>query len=509
MRVRPARACALGLVAAALAGCVVGPDYMKPSTPRPSEPGGGRFSAAAPDISVQAPLPPQWWRLYSDPALNDLVRDALAHNKTLLQSAADLAQARAALSLARSARYPATTLNANAQYGVSGDSLFAAAIRGGGGSAGGANVAAPAADSYYSYGLDVSYEVDLFGRITRTIQAARADAEAQAAALDYTRVSVAGETTRAYLNACAYAQENAVAKRAVDAVQQTLAITRQQQAAGGVGELEVVQQQGLLLQTQATLPAYDAERRIALYQLAVLTGQPPEAISHAADTCTAPPRLSQLVPVGDGQALIRRRPDVREAERQLAGNVARIGVATADLYPTITLGGSAAESATKLGQLASTGGLSYLIGPLLSWSFPNTLAVQAQIREARAAASASLANFEGTVLQALEDVEASLATYQGELQRNHALKGADDQQRHGFTLVQVRYREGSASYLDLLTAETNLVNADLALADSDQALASDQATLFKSLGGGWEQALPVAPLAIPDAKTGNRAKAVT
>ena len=492
-----------------LSGCVVGPNYVQPSTPAPDQPGGGKFAASAPDISTEAPLPPFWWRLYDDPALDDLVQDALVHNNTLKQAAANLAQARAALSLARSARLPSTNLTGSAEYGVSGNSLFANAIRNGGTSAGSTSAPAPNAESYYSYGLDVSYEVDLFGRITRSIQAARADAEAQAAALDFTRVSVAGETTRAYVNACAYAQEAVIAQRAVDAVQQTLAVTKQQQAAGGVGQLEVVQQQALVQQAQANLPAYEAQRRSAVFQLAVLTGKPPEDISHAADICKAPPNLKQLVPTGDGQALIRRRPDVREAERQLAGNVARIGVATADLYPTITLGGSAAESATKLGNLASTGGLSYLIGPLLSWSFPNTLAVQAQIREARAAASASLANFDQTVLQALQDVETSLATYQGELRRNKFLKGADDGQRHGFALVQVRYREGSASYLDLLNAETNLVNADLALADSDQALASDQVTVFKSLGGGWEQAPVVTPLPIPNGKRGGAATPVT
>ena len=490
-----------------LAGCAVGPNYVRPSTPAPSEPGGGTFAASAPDTSSNAPLPAHWWRLYNDPVLNDLVEDALVHNKTLLQSAADLAQARSALSLARSARYPSTSLTGSAQYGVSGDSLFAEAIRSGGDSAGSSTSVAPNAQSYYSYGLDVSYEVDLFGRITRSIQAARADAQAQAAALDYTRVSIAGETTRAYVDACAYAQEAAVAQRAADIVQRVLAVTKQEQAAGGVGDFEVVQQQALLQQTQADLPAYQAQRRTAVFQLAVLTGKPPEAISQAADACTTPPALKQLVPTGDGEALIRRRPDVREAERQLAANVARVGVATADLYPTITLGGSAAESATKLGNLASTGGLSYLVGPLLSWSFPNTLAVRAQIREARAAASASLANFQQTVLQALQDVETSLVAYQGELRRNKSLFGADQGQRHAFTLVQVRYHEGSASYIDVLNAETNLVNADLALADSDQAMASDQVTVFKSLGGGWEQAPSLTPLPIPDGKTHARKSA--
>ncbi len=492
--------------ASLLAGCVVGPNYVRPSTPAPSQPGGGNFAASAPDTSTNTPLPPFWWRLYADPDLNALVQDALAHNKTLLQSAANLAQARAALSLARSARFPSTTLTGSAQYGVSSNALFAEAIRNGGDAAGSTAGEAPSAQSFYSYGLDASYEVDLFGRITRTIQAARADAQAQAAALDDIRVSVAGETTRAYVDACAFAQESAIAKRAVDVVQQTLAITKQQQAAGGVGEFELVQQQALLQQAQANLPAYEAQRRSAVFQLAVLTGKAPEVISHAADTCQAPPVLKQLVPVGDGEALIRRRPDVREAERQLAANVARVGVAAADLYPTITLGGSAAESATKLGNLASTGGLSYLVGPLLSWSFPNTLAVRAQIREARAAASASLANFQQTVLQALQDVETSLVAYQGELRRNKSLKGSDDGQRHAFSLVQVRYREGSVSYLDLLAAETNLVNADLALADSDQFLASDQVTVFKALGGGWEQAPAITPLEVPDARKGGLVK---
>ena len=406
---RRARTLAALLSSAALAGCTVGPDYVRPSTPAAGQPGGGRFDASAPDTSQDQPLPPQWWKLYDDPALNDLVQDALAHNKTLLQSAANLVQARAALSEARSARTPSTQFSAGAQYGVSDtsieiDNLSSQLNSAGAGLATSSGNAAPSPQGFYNYGLDVSYEVDLFGRITRSIQAARADVQAQAAALDYTRVSVAGETTRAYVNACAFAQEAEVAQRAVDVVQQTLQVTQQQQAAGGVGEFEVTQQRGLLQQIQADQPAYEAQRRTAVFQLAVLTGKPPEAISKAADSCKRVPTLAQLVPTGEGEALIRRRPDVRQAERQLAGNVARVGVATANLYPDITLGGSAEEEATKLGNLASVGGLSYLIGPLISWSFPNTLAVQAQIREARATASASLANFQATVLQALQDV---------------------------------------------------------------------------------------------------------
>jgi NodT family efflux transporter outer membrane factor (OMF) lipoprotein len=496
---------------AALGACTVGPDYVRPPTPGPTDLGGGKFSASAPDTNTDAPLPPDWWRLYNDPVLNDLVQDALAHNNTLRQAAANLANARAALDEARSARTPSTQFSAAAQYGVSSTAIelknFSNQLNNGTGQALSSS-GPPTPEGYYSYGLDVSYEVDLFGRIHRTIEAAKADRDAEAAALDYTRVSVAGETTRAYLNACAYGQEAEVAQRAVDVVQQTLNVTQRQQQAGGVGQLEVVQQQGLLQTTQASLPAYEAQRRTALFELAVLTGKPPEAISKAADLCKAPPQLSQPIPVGDGVALIRRRPDVRQAERQLAGNVARIGVSTAALYPDVTLGGSAQEVATRLGSLASVGSLSYLLGPVINWTFPNQVAVRARIRESRAAASASLAGFDQAVLQALQDVETSLVAYQGELRRNHSLKGADDAQRHAFQLAQVRYTNGSISYLDLLNAETNLVNADIQLADSGQALASDQATVFKALGGGWEQAPALTPPPIPDGKKGGRATAV-
>ena len=148
------------------------------------------------------------------------------------------------------------------------------------------------------------------------------------------------------------------------------------------------------------------------------------------------------------------------------------------------------------------------MGPLLSWNFPNTLVAQAQIRQARAAASGSLANFQGVVLQALQDTEEALTTYGSELQRHGALGRAADKSQTAFKLAQIRYEEGAASYLDLITAETDLVNAEASLANSSQLLASDQVTVFKALGGGWEQAPPVTPLGVPDGKRGGLPVAV-
>jgi NodT family efflux transporter outer membrane factor (OMF) lipoprotein len=473
---------ALALSAALLSGCAVGPRYSAPTPPAPGAP---TFTAQAQAIASTEQPSPTWWKLYNDPAIDALVQEALAHNKSLLVAAGNLAQARGALALARSNLFPSTDLSAGAQYGVTQDQLLLNKLRGGG---------TPSPQTFYTAGLDASYEVDLFGRIRRTIQAAKADYQAQQAAEDVTRVTVAGETTRAYLNACAYAQDYAVARQSLDAAQQTLDVTLKQRRDGAASDFDVARARETVEQVRSTLPGYDGQRRIALFQLAVLTGKPPESISQAAAACLKPPTLTRVLPAGDIQSLFRRRPDVRQAERQLAANIARIGIAAANLYPTLSIGGSVASAASTPGGLAQQSSLTYGIGPLLSWSFPNILAAQAQIRQARGAASASYANFQAVVLQALQDTESALTTYGNELDRNSALAALKTQSQIAFALAQKRYQLGAISYLDLLTAQNDLINAASLLANSEQALASDQVTVFKALGGGWEQAPAVEPL---------------
>ena len=496
MRGSPIRILTLGLASSAtvMAGCTVGPKYARPV---PGAPPNGQFVSTTAAIAAADQPPPNWWKLYNTPALDDLVQEALVHNRNLLQAAANLQYARAALSLARAGRYPSTSLTAGAQEGVSSSALFASRLEGAG---------TPPATALYSVGLDASYEVDLFGRIRRTVQAAKADYEAQKSAEDAARISVAGETTRAYVNACAYAQELSVARQSVDLVTQNYQVILKQAQFGVVDDFDVARARQLVAQTQASVPGFEGQRRTALFELAVLTGRTPEEVSAAADACKAPPKLANVLPVGDARALFQRRPDVHQAERQLAANVARIGVATANLYPTISIGGSVGSAAAGAGGLTSASNLSYGIGPLLNWSFPNTLVAQAQIRQARATASASYANFEGVVLTALKDVEEALTSYGAELDRNASLVQARDQSRIAYRLAQIQYENGAISYLDVLTAETNLVDANASLASSDQVVASDQVTVFKALGGGWEQAPAVEPLPITDRRTGKAVK---
>ena len=234
-----------GAASALLAACTVGPKYTTPTPPAPED---GQFASAAAAIAAADQPPPNWWKLYNTPALDDLVQDALTHNKNLLVAAANLRYARAALSLARAGRYPTTTISAGAQEGVTSDTLFARRLEG--------LTNTPDPTALYSLGLDASYEVDLFGRVHRTVQAAAADYQAQKAAEDATRISVAGETTRAYVNACAYAQELAVANESVNLVTQNYEVIEKQAQFGAVSDFDVARARQLVAQTRAAVPGF-------------------------------------------------------------------------------------------------------------------------------------------------------------------------------------------------------------------------------------------------------------
>lgn len=467
---------ATGVLAAVLCGCAVGPTYRAPPTPPAAA---GRFDAAAPTAADSVAQPPdRWWALYNDPAIDALVQRALVENTDLRVAAANLAAARASLAQARSFQLPTTQESAGPTYGVSSSSLLLDRLNG--------EKARPTGG--FAANLGASYEVDLFGRIRRGLEAAKGDVQAREAAQDFVRVTVAAETTRAYVDACAYAQEISVGERSLGLTTQSLNIILKQRELGTASDYEVATATTLVEQTRASLAPLRSQRRAALYQLAVLTGQPPEQVDAAAAACKTPPRLASPLPVGDGAGLLRRRPDVREAERNLAAQTARIGVATASLYPTVTLGASAGLFGATPRSVFSSQGLSYSVGPLISWNFPNLLAAKAQVRLAEANATGALAQFDGVVLKALQDTEQALSAYAAELDHHAALAAAQAQASTAYRLAGVRYAQGSTSYLNLITAETTLVQADAALAASDEALASDQISVFKALGGGWQGA---------------------
>jgi len=462
----------------ALTGCAVGPNYVAPKTPATAAAG---FVSATPEAASDAALPDQWWRLYQDPVLDRLVGEALTENKDLKVAAANLAYEQALVGEARAGLFPSTSLSAGTTYGRSSTGALVSELSG----------APNPASTYSSVGFTAAYEVDLFGRIRRTIEAAHAGAQASQAAEDAVRVAVAAQTAGAYANVCTYGEAVKVANHNLAVVRHAYDLTATERNAGSASDLDLTRQAVLLDQARATLPTVEGQRRSALFELSALIGKTPAEVPHEAEACVTPPRVGQALPVGDGATLLRRRPDVREAERNLAASVARIGVSTADLYPTISLGGQVAGEGVTPAQLTSVNGLSFGVGPLVNWTFPNILVARAHVRESNAQAAAALASFDSVVLQALKETEQALTTYAAELQHNAATRAARDDAARSYKLANTLFQAGATSFLDLLTAEQTEVAADQALATSDQQLAADQIAVFQALGGGWEQAPPV------------------
>jgi NodT family efflux transporter outer membrane factor (OMF) lipoprotein len=420
--------------------------------------------------------PQQWWQLYQDPVLDELVQEAFRANTDLAVAAANLAAARTTLESARVGRYPQTQIGVGTERARDAVTDEILEIDG-----------HPAQTLwFYDALLDVTYELDLFGHVRRAIEAARADADAAIAARDVVKITVAAETTRAYAQVCALGEAIAVTRHSIDVVTHEQQITQDRRDAGAAADFDVVRAQGLVAQVRASLPPLVGQRQSALFQLAQLLGRPPGGAPQAAQDCVQPPMLRELMPVGDGASLLARRPDVRQAERRVASATARIGVATADLYPRISLLGSFGGIATQPSQVFNSVGLTWGIGPNISWSFPEQSAVRARIQQARAVERGAVAGFDGVVLQALKETDQSLSTYGAELSRRQDLMIARDRARQAFDMAHEQFLAGAISNLDLLNAEVTMVGAEAAVATSDGAVAQDQIGVFKALGGGWQ-----------------------
>ncbi len=455
----------LPLLALIASACAAGPAYERPAAPaRAAAP----FVTQARGVDPLTALPDDWWRLYRDPALDALVGQALAANTDLRVASANLAKARAVLQEARAGRLPSTTVSGGVSYG---DGVQAGMVGG-----------APAQWSQDA-SLAVAWEVDLFGRVGRVIEAARADAQAVEAARDAVRVAVAAETTRAYLDACASAYALSVARESFRTSSESLRLVMAQERAGAVGKLDVERAGAAAATARAAIPQYEGQRQVALFELAALLGATPDAVPEAARACAIAPEPVAAIPVGDGAGLLRRRPDLRQAERQLAADTARIGVATADLYPTISIGGSG--NFLRNDFLRGSDSFSFSLGPLLSWSFPNLSVARARLRQAEAQGDASLAAFDGKVVTALKEVEQALARVASQQDRVDALREARERSERAYRFADDRYRAGSVGWLDVLVAQADLLATRASYATAIQQLSSARVDLFKALGGGW------------------------
>jgi outer membrane protein, multidrug efflux system len=454
-----------------LNGCVVGPSYHVPKKAVVDAPGAnGQFVEAHDPALSQSPPPPNWWRLYDDPRLDGLVRQALAANTDLRKASANLERSRAALREAEVQRQPSVALEGGVEYSQLAGEQYLLPIT-------------PPRNTYYDTGLTVGYDLDLFGGIRRGIEAAKANKEAVQAAQDLARVNVAAETARAYADACGAGLQFVAAKRSLLLQQESLKLTEHLRRGGRATDLDVTRVRQVADELTEVLPVLEGARRNALYRLATLTAKLPAQFDRDLEQCEMPPRLAQPLPIGDGAALLKRRPDIRQAERQLAAATAEIGVATAQLYPDIQLGlpvGSLGVARDAFTSPTNHWG----IGAVLSWQ-ANQNAARAKIAEAEASTRLALANFDGVVLVALRDAETALNTYTHDLKREASTRMARDDAATVVQEVQRLQLDGRATSLDVVEAQRTLASAEQALAQLESAISDDQVAVFLALGGGW------------------------
>ena len=443
--------------------------------PAPAEPPAALLAnplANVPAGVSRQPLPQQWWALFQDPQLNHWVQQALAHNQDLAQAEANVQAMLAGIGEFDARRWPSTSMDFAATYGKSADD----------------QTLAEATDSHapsqwqFNPGIELAYQVDVWGQVRAAIERARAQAEASAAALDLVRLQVVAQTSRAYLDQCIYTARLDEAKQSLQTLDHSVQLSERQRQAGVATALDSERLLGLREQVRAQLPMLAAGRQMALYELGMLSGQASLADT---TTCTTIPTLSAPLPARDGWHLLERRPDVRQAERELQAATLETDIVRADLYPKVSFGASLTSSDHHLANLGDSRAVMFGIGPLIRWEFPNMKANRARVGKAEALQQAQVAHYHGMALSALKDVRQALARYDGERQRLQALDAALAHSQRGYALAQGNYRAGTLDGLALLDSERELIRLRASHVEARGRLAQAQVNLFRALGGRW------------------------
>jgi multidrug efflux system outer membrane protein len=445
----------------------VGPNYQPPETAAPA------FRHADAGVVEQKPIEAAWWTQFGDPTLDSLIDRALAGDLDLKIAAARVQESRALLSAARRERWPGVDVGAAyskskaQQPGFTTDRI---------------------AIESNQVAVSMGWEIDLFGRIRRGAEAASADAEAAEADLRDAQVLVAAEVASTYLDLRGAQKRLAVARANLESQRETLSLTRVRLDLGRGSELDVSSAAARLAATEASIPPLTAEEASAVHRLAVLLGQQPGTLDDELAPRELAPRVTTLA-VGSPEELLRRRPDIRAAERELAAATARIGVAKADLFPRLTLSGLIGFIAGDASELGEATSRAWAVSPVLSWGGLEP-GVRSRIVAAEARAQGALATYDRTVLRALEETETAFVGYAQNRVRLAAVVDEAAQSRRAADLARVQYREGALDFLRLLDAERSVLQAEDAVATAETDLNTSVVTIYKALGGGWEAASP-------------------
>jgi NodT family efflux transporter outer membrane factor (OMF) lipoprotein len=458
-------------------GCTVGPDFRKPQAEAPEQWSG----VPQPGISTQTEQVIEWWRVFNDSQLNSLIERAVASNLDLKLAEARIREARGLRGIVAADLLP--NVNVSADYTRIRSSGNAVPIEGDG------EVAEfrPAAEqNLFETGFDAAWEIDVFGRIRRAVEAADADiASAQWDRRDVL-ITLLSEVARNYVELRGTQRRIAILRQNIDLQRKSLELTRGRLEAGLGNELDVAQAEALLTTTESQVPGLEAFVKQAIYRLGVLLGRQPEALLGELTEEAPIPPVPPEVPVGLPSELLRRRPDLRRAEMDVAAATARVGVATADLFPSFSLTGFLGLQSANIQDLLDTGSLLWNVGPTVSWPVFDAGRIRANIEVQNAREEQAFIAYERAVLSSLQDVESALIAYAKEHQTRQSLMASVDANQRAADISSTLYAQGLVDFLNVLVSQRALSQAEDELVQSDQRVSTNLVALFKALGGGWE-----------------------
>jgi NodT family efflux transporter outer membrane factor (OMF) lipoprotein len=471
MKIRRIKIVSLLITVFLITGCIsVGPDYVRPDTQTsavwhtPLK--GGLVSGEADDKTLSS-----WWTTLNDPVLNSLVNRALANNLDLKKARASIREARAKRGVAAANLFPGFDATSSATRSRTGG-----------------DTGSVSTNTLYKAGFDASWELDIFGGVRRSVEAAQADLEASQEDVRDILVSLLGEVALNYIDVRTYQARLSAAEANLDAQRETVQITIWRSQAGLVDELDVEQARYSLESTRSGIPVLRTGLEGAMNRIAVLLGEQPGTIHKELEKSGPVPDIPTNVVVGIPADTIRRRPDIRKAERELAAQTARVGEATADLYPKFTLSGALVFEALSSQKLFSTNNETRNGSAAVTWPIFHGGSIRKNIEIQSALQEKAAINYDATLLSAFEEVENVLVAYAEEQNKRDALRGAEEAARNALELARYKYESGMIDFTSVLEAQRSLLSFQTQLAESNGAVVSNLVKLYKTLGGGWESA---------------------
>ena len=467
-----------------IAGCSVGPDYVRPELAMPEAWNNSPRSDAAKAELVE------WWTQFQDPKLASLVDRALEANLDLKKAAARIRQARAQATIARADWYPSVAATGQYRRSKAASNNRTVTVDEG---AGGTTIDRDnSAEDFFEAGFDASWELDVFGGTRRAVESAEAGVQAAIEDERDVRVTLLAEVATHYAQFRGFQERLQVARSNLEIQRQSAEISRKRHEAGFASVLDLAQAESEAATTEAQIPQLEASVRTESYALSVLLGEAPGSLENDLNDRVEVPRVAAVLPLGFPSELLSRRPDVRRSEALLHAASADVGVATAQLYPNFSLSGFLGVQGDNFSSLGFWDNHLWNLGSSIFWPIFEGGRLRAGVEGRSAALDEARADYELTVLNALSEVESSLAAYDAEQRRQKSLRIAFEQNRKALDAARKLYAEGIVEFLNVVSAERSLFASEDALTVSSVSSALNLISLYKALGGGWSEDVPTA-----------------